>query len=328
MTPRFGPIARTLAVTTLTLVASIGVVLIRPSVAVAQAPTVSTGRFDLVVERSRVLRVGKSHAETKSAFAVNNPKFFAGRISGLEVHLYASPIDARARARLLQNPRDDQQLLAGGAAYFVFLLDRESRITQANLTIVVPGTTVARTVAYTDADIARWFSDYRYASGHLHLKSKGTYAAGADSDDERLTMTWDVALDVPVVESNVDVVQKKIDELKAAGPTQRALDDSIMRELGVSNFGIRAKGGVNGMVFENWKKTDLSAESLLPIARQALQVFANHHIGKAPADTLFVQFVDYQPECATFVWVRKPVTEPPDRFIRTKAGSACKPPGS
>ena len=323
---RFTPRARTVALTT--LIAVLGIVLVHPSTAAAQKPTVSTGRFDLSVDRSTVLRAGKSHVETKSAFAVYNAKFFAGRISGLEVHLYASPIDARARERLLANPRDDQQLLAGGAAYFIFLLDRESRITQANLTIVVPGTTVARTVAYTTADIAKWFSDYHYVSGRLHLNSKGAYASTADSKDEKLSMAWDVTLDLPVVESNVDVVQKKIDELKAAGPVQRALDDSVMRELGVSNVGMRERRGVSGVVFENWKKTDLSVEFLLPIARQAVQVFANHHKPKTPTDTVFVQFVDYKPECATFVWIRKPVTQPPDRFIRTKAGTPCKPPYS
>jgi hypothetical protein len=54
-------------------------------------------------------------------------------------------------------------------------------------------------VAYTQADIAKSFSDYRYADGRLHLKSKGTYATGPESTDEQLTLGWDVDLDEAVV---------------------------------------------------------------------------------------------------------------------------------
>ena len=57
---------------------------------------------------------------------------------------------------------------------------------------------MVRTVAYTEATIAKWFSDYRYADGRLHLKSKGTYATGADSSDEQLSLSWDVELDETV----------------------------------------------------------------------------------------------------------------------------------
>ena len=169
------------------------------SVGLVKPVPLSTGRFELDVQRSKVLRLGKSYFETSSAFAILTT-FFNGRTNGLEIHLYATPIDAAARARLLKNERDDQGLLGKGAGYIVFFLDKENRITQANVTVVIPGTTVTRTVAYTQTDIAKWFSNYHYADGRLQLKSKATYATGADPNDDKLTLSWDVALDVPVVD--------------------------------------------------------------------------------------------------------------------------------
>lgn len=160
----------------------------------------STGRFNLEVQRSNTLKLGKRDFATSSAFAIRTDKYLGGRTNALEIHMYAAPIDARARERLLKNQQDDRDLVGTGAAYFVLLIDKENRLTQANLTVVIPGTTVARTIAYMPADLEKWFSDYRYTDGRLFLKSNGTYVGGADPNDDKLTLSWDVALDVPVVD--------------------------------------------------------------------------------------------------------------------------------
>ena len=103
--------------------------------------------------------------------------------------------------------------------------------------------------------------------------------------------------------------------------------DAVMKEIGVSEVGF-VDGRTNaGLVLQNWKTTGLTLDSLLPIARRGLLSYVAHR--KAPvADTLFAQFVDYTPRCATIVWVRKPVTRPPDRFILTDSGRVCRRPGS
>lgn len=157
------------------------------------------GRFDLDVRKSKVLTLGKSHIDATSAFVVLTDEFFGGRVNALEIQMYGVPIDAAARARLLKNHRADGELIHSGSAYLVFFLDKDNRITQANLTYTIPGTTVVRTVAYVESDIAKLFADYRYAEGRLRLKSKGTYVAGADSPDEQLSLAWDVELDEAVV---------------------------------------------------------------------------------------------------------------------------------
>jgi hypothetical protein len=157
------------------------------------------GRFDLDVQKSKVIALGKSHIDATSAFVSLTDEFFGGRVNALVIQMYGAPIDAARRARLIKNNRDDTELNRSGGAYFVLFLDKANRITQANLTYIRPGTTVVRTVAYMDSDIAKWFSDYQYADGRLRLKSKGAYASGSDSPDEQLTLAWDLELDEAVV---------------------------------------------------------------------------------------------------------------------------------
>src|SRR5215467_14303686 len=142
------------------------------------------GRFDLDVRKSTVLALGKSHIDATSAFVTLTDEFFGGRTNALAIQMYAAPIDAAARARLLKNHSDDTVLGRSGAAYLVLFLGKDNRITQVNLTYIIPGSTVVRTVAYLESDIAKWFADYRYADGRLHLNSKGTYVAVAYSPEE------------------------------------------------------------------------------------------------------------------------------------------------
>lgn len=169
---------------------------------VSPASAYPTAAFtvDLDVTRSRVLGLGKSHVEAVSAFATHTDEFFGGRTKALKIHMFASPIDAAARDRLIKNDEDHGELTRGGSAVFVLFLDDQNRIVQANLTYIIPGTTVVRTLAWTQSDVAKWFSDYRFADGRLRLKTKGTYVTGPESPDEVLTLSWDVVIDTAVIE--------------------------------------------------------------------------------------------------------------------------------
>ena len=165
---------------------------------VSSAP--AKARFDLDVQKSKVIAVGKSHIDAVSALVKYTDEFFGGRTNALMIQMYGVPIDAAARARLIKKSNDDRELNRLGAVYFVFFVDKQNRITQVNLTYVIPGTTVVRTVAYTQPAIDKWFSDYRYADGRLHLTTKGTYVSGTESPDDQLTLSWDLDLDEPVVD--------------------------------------------------------------------------------------------------------------------------------
>ena len=80
---------------------------------------------------------------------------------------------------------------------WVLYLDKQSKVGQVNLGYVVPGTTVARTVAWKPDDLAR-FSTYKFDGERLLLKSRGTYSE--DEPEERLTLSWNVDFDLPVFE--------------------------------------------------------------------------------------------------------------------------------
>jgi len=100
------------------------------------------------------------------------------------------------RAKLLRN--DNNEISKAGYAALVLFLDERKQIWQANLTYVIPSTTVVRTVASNREELTQYFSDYRFEQNRLRLKSKGSYNTGPDSKDEILTLSWDTDLDIPV----------------------------------------------------------------------------------------------------------------------------------
>ena len=152
--------------------------------------------FNLDVQKSKVLKLGKSRLETESAFITYTNEFFGGATNALKVQFFTQPIKEEARAKLLRG--DNQEISRGGYATLVlFLEDDENQIWQANLTYVVPGTTVARTVAASPEELTKYFSDFHFDHTRLQLKSKGSYTA-PDSKEETLILSWNVDLDLPV----------------------------------------------------------------------------------------------------------------------------------
>jgi len=152
--------------------------------------------FDLTVQKSDILKLGKSRLETKSAFATYTNEFFAGKTNALKIEFFTQPIGEEARAKLLRN--DNREISGGGYAALVLFLDEQKQIWQANLTYVIPGITVVRTVAWTSEDLAKYFSDYEFDHNRLRLKSKGVYNTQADSKEEILTLSWETELDIRV----------------------------------------------------------------------------------------------------------------------------------
>ena len=152
--------------------------------------------FNLAVQKSKVLKLGKSRLETESAFVTYTNEFFGGATNALKVQFFTQPIKEEARAKLLRG--DNQEISRGGYATLVlFLEDDENQIWQANLTYVVPGTTVARTVAASPEELTKYFSDFHFDHNRLQLKSKGSYTA-PDSKEETLILSWNADLDLPV----------------------------------------------------------------------------------------------------------------------------------
>jgi hypothetical protein len=152
--------------------------------------------FDLAVQKSMVLKLGKSRLETKSAFVTYTNEFFAGKTNALKVQFFTQPIGGEAQAKLLRH--DDREMSRGGYAALVLFLDERDQIWQANLTYVIPGTTVVRTVASSRDELTKYFSDYHFDRSRLRLKSRGSYNTAPDSNDDVLTLSWDTDLNVRV----------------------------------------------------------------------------------------------------------------------------------
>jgi hypothetical protein len=62
----------------------------------------------------------------------------------------------------------------------------------------VPGTTVARTVAWKPEELKKYFSAYQFDGKRLVLKSKGRYSE-SENGRENLRLSWDVDVNLPVV---------------------------------------------------------------------------------------------------------------------------------
>src|SRR5258706_7974913 len=152
--------------------------------------------FSLAVQKSLALKPGKSSLETTSAFITYTNEFFAGKTNALKIQFFAQSIGDEARAKLLKN--DYREIGKGGSAVLVLFLDERNRIWQANLTYVIPGTTVVRTVASNPDELKRYFSDYNFDRNRLRLKIKGSYSTPEDSKEEVFTLSWDVDLNIPV----------------------------------------------------------------------------------------------------------------------------------
>jgi len=151
--------------------------------------------FQLAIHKSAVLKLGDSKLVTESVFVTRTNKFFGGRINALLIQFFTRPITAEAQADILKN--DAKEMTKGDYAALVLFLDQQNHISQINLTYVVPGITVVRTVASTSEDIRKYFSDYHFDHERLRLKSKGSYNE-PESQDEEISLSWDVDLDVPV----------------------------------------------------------------------------------------------------------------------------------
>src|SRR4029450_7718746 len=151
--------------------------------------------FNLDVQKSKVLKLGKSRLETESAFVTYTNEFFGGATNALKVQFFTQSIMEEARAKLLRG--DNQEINRGGYATLVLFLDDQNQMWQANLTYAIPGTTVARTVASSCDELTKYFFHYHFDHNRLQLKSKGSYTA-PDLKEETLTLSWDMDLDLPV----------------------------------------------------------------------------------------------------------------------------------
>ena len=154
--------------------------------------------FELMVDDSTVLRVGASKIVTQSALVTLVHGLIPGNSDGLEIQFFTKPITEAGIADVLKNGA--KELKKSDYAALVLFLDKDNRVWQANLSYVIPGTTVARTVAWKPEELKKFFSDYKFDGKRLRLKSNASYS-DTESGKEKLRLSWNVDFDLPVFRS-------------------------------------------------------------------------------------------------------------------------------
>jgi hypothetical protein len=151
--------------------------------------------FELVVAKSSSSPAGTSRIQSQSAFVSLAHGLVPGNSDGLEVLFFAKPITAATLPDLLND--DATESKKGDYAALVLFLDKDRKVWQVNLSFVVPGKTVVRTIAWKPDELQKYFSRASFDGKRLALVSQGSFSE-ADSGEE-LKLSWDIDLDLPVM---------------------------------------------------------------------------------------------------------------------------------
>lgn len=134
---------------------------------------------------------------TNSAIVVLTDEFFSGKTRALKILFATEALTDEARIDILNN--DGKTIRKKDHVFLVLFIDKDNKIWQVNLTFVIPGQTVVRTVAWKPEELKQFSSHYFYDGKRLKLQNKGNYK---DSSSEKapVTLKWDVNVDIPVFE--------------------------------------------------------------------------------------------------------------------------------
>jgi hypothetical protein len=154
--------------------------------------------FELVVNDSGVLKAGTSKIVTQSAFVTMVHGLIPGNSEALEIQFFTNPITQATITDVFKNGAKESK--KSDYAALVLFLDKDQKVWQANLSYVIPGTTVARTVAWKAEELKRYFSNYQFDGKRLILKSTGSYSE-AESGKEKMRLSWNVDFNLPVFNS-------------------------------------------------------------------------------------------------------------------------------
>jgi hypothetical protein len=177
----------------LALVACVSI--IATHVARPQDKVVAT--FVLNNKQQGVVRIGESRIVAVSAWATHKAKEPPYPTPGLEILFFKTPITDADKPVLIADAGHNNK--KGDFAAIILFLDKEGQISQVNMSFIVPGTTVVRTVGYIRAELAGMFPVFSFDGKRLRLKSKSSFTDLNDKK-EPMKLSWDVDIDIPVVE--------------------------------------------------------------------------------------------------------------------------------
>jgi hypothetical protein len=151
--------------------------------------------FELVVDKSKYLKPGTSKFAAQSAFVSLAHGLIPGNSDGIEVWFFSKPVTEANLPDIIND--EAKEMRRSSYAALVLFLDKKNKVWQVNLSYVVPGTTVARTVAWRPDELNRYFSNMSFNDGRLTLKSTGRYSESEPMQDV-INLSWEIDLDLPV----------------------------------------------------------------------------------------------------------------------------------
>lgn len=157
----------------------------------------AVGVLELTNRQPDILLQGKAHLDLVDGRATHGPKLALGT-EGFRIDLYTKPVTATDGSSL--SASEVARIEKAGTAIVVILLDKQGAIGQVNLTMVIPGSTVTRTVAWKPKDLESWTAGFRHGAGRLTLRNNGAFSE-LSAKGEPLELTWKLDIDLPVTES-------------------------------------------------------------------------------------------------------------------------------
>lgn len=155
------------------------------------------GAIELTNHQPDILLQGKSRLDLVDGRAVHSPTLAVGA-EGFRIDLYTKPVTAADGSDL--PAADVARVEKAGLAVVMILLDKQGAIGQVNLTMVIPGSTVTRTVAWKAKDLESWSAGFHRDGARLTLRHTGVLN-DVNAKGEALELTWKLDIDLPVTES-------------------------------------------------------------------------------------------------------------------------------
>ena len=140
------------------------------------------------------MKPGRHKLICLSAFAEDMRREGRFHFSGIDIFFAPKTADGHV-------PKPPEEIKKGEFANINLMVDKTNRVTQVNMTVVVPGSTVARTVAWKAEDLKKYFSNVYIKGKKVVLRSEGTYE-DAESEIERACFHWNVDVDVLVTKDS------------------------------------------------------------------------------------------------------------------------------
>lgn len=177
------------------LAAVFGIVVLLPFFAGAQTRPILTGTFELDNQQTGYIKTGTSRITAISAWATRSTVKVPANAPAIEIQFFTQPLTKADTVDIVEHGA--RQLRKHDFAALVLILDANNRIAQVNLSYVVPGATVARTVAWAPRELAEWNNAFHLDGSRVQLKLKSTFTDVNDKH-ERLKLSWNVDVDLAV----------------------------------------------------------------------------------------------------------------------------------